>query len=135
MNEPIDPNDEIIHALTPSDYEKLYEEQRVETERLQGLLAISRIGNAQTNHKPSVKPVVTAERARAVLGPVGFLNTGRDDRLRAVQVDPASITDEGLRKLFGRGADFKAAQDLQRSNPGRYAALREGAKILNLYCA
>jgi hypothetical protein len=127
---------ETLHEVTEHDYEALYAESRAENERLKAVLDAARLsagGGAPA--RPSAKAAVSADRVRALLGPVGFLNTTRDEKLKALGVDPASVTDDGLKKLFGRGADFQAAQDLQRSNPGRHATLRECAKILNLYAA
>ena len=127
-----------FHEVTEKDYEALYQDQRAENERLKAILDAARLSSAGRGSpaaRPSTKATVSSDRVRALLGPVGFLNTSRDEKLKALGVDPASITDDGLKKLFGRGADFQAAQDLQRSNPGRHATLRECAKILNLYAA
>lgn len=122
------------HEVTPSDYELLYQEQRQENERLKALLTVARVSGTPGNTQTSTRPVVTAERVEATLGRAAFLNTSRSEKLQAIGLDP-SVTDEYLRKLFGRNADFKAAQDLHKTSPGKYALLREGAKILNIFAA
>ena len=127
-----------LHEVTEHDYENLYREQRAENERLKAILDAARLSSASSGApaaRPNAKAAVSADRVRTLLGPVGFLNSTRSEKLMALGVDPASVTDDGLRKLFGRGADFQAAQDLQRSNPERYAVLKQCALILNLYSA
>jgi hypothetical protein len=78
---------------------------------------------------------VPASRVKALLGPLALLKMTRDEKLQSLGVDPASVTDDGLKKIFGRGNDGKMGGDLQKTSPARYAQLREAALLLNVYGA
>ncbi len=117
----------------PSDYEALYKAQRDENERLQAVITATR--SSVTPAPQSAKAPVSAERLRSTLGPLTLLRMSRAEKLQSIGVDPASVTDDGLHKLFGRGNDGKAAAELSKVNPGRYALLREAADLLRLYAA
>ncbi len=118
----------------PSDYEALYKEQKADNERLQAVITANR--NSKPNLAPqSVKAAVLADRVKAQLGPVGFLKATRDEKLMVLGVDPKSITDDGLQKIFGKRNDPSLGKDLMRSSPARYAQLRQAALLLNLYAA
>jgi len=117
----------------PSDWENLYSQQKLENERLQAVITATR--SARAAAPQSVKPAMTAERLRASVGDLALLKMSRDEKLQSLGVDPASVTDDGLHKLFGRGNDGKAAAELSKVNPGRYGLLREAAVLLGRYAA
>jgi hypothetical protein len=117
------------------DYENLYLAQKEETERLKNVLAASRLSTAPaTGNRQATKPAVTADRVRALVGPVGVLKMTRSEKLQSLGLEPASVDDGYLRRLFGRSNDGTAASELMKQNPSRYLILREAAKILNIFC-
>jgi hypothetical protein len=117
----------------PTDFEKLYEEKVLENERLNAVLTASRIATSAPANK-SHKPVITTARLRAMVGDAAFLGMSRTERIVALGGD-VSVTDDALRKGFGRGNDGKFAQDLHKSDPRRYGLLREMAIALNIFGA
>jgi len=122
-------------ANTPDgtiDWESMYKAKAEETERLSAVLAATRASTPATDPQ-SLKPKITADRAKALAGPAEFLRMTRDQKIQSVGGDPKSVSDEGLRKLFGRGADFQLASDLARSNPAKYALLKQCALITGAY--
>jgi hypothetical protein len=122
-----------LEAQTPSDFESLYTQQKEENARLQAILTAGRV--SKPTALQSAKATVLAEQVKAQLGPVTFYKLNRDEKLQAVGVDPKSITNEGLLKIFGRGSDGSVGRDLNNSSPQRYAQLRQAALILNLFAA
>jgi hypothetical protein len=123
-----------IHEATAIDYEALYLAEKAEKEQAHAVLAATRSQTASSANA-NQKPVITADRFKATVGPVAFLNMTRDAKLRGMGADPAAISDDGLYALFGRGNDGKLAQDLMKSNPGKYRTLKEYALVLNIYGA
>jgi hypothetical protein len=113
------------------DYEALYLAQKEQNEALQGVLLATR-SQAVTANPLNTKPSVTSDRVRAIHGD-GFHKLSRAQKLQSLGVDPVSISDDGLKALFGRGNDGKLAQDLAKTNMGRYRLLKECALILNIY--
>lgn len=128
-------NTEEPRELAPGDYENLYHQQREENERLKTLIASSRLSPVAPHAEKDAEVPVTAARARALLGPVQLLNMSREDKIRSLSVDPATVDDNVLRELFGRGSDGKALAELQRKSPYRVKVLRECALLLNIYGA
>jgi len=124
---------EALKAHKPSDFESLYAEQKEENARLQAVITAGRISKPAAPQ--SAKATVLAAQVKAQLGPVTFYKMTRDEKLQAVGVDPKSITNEGLSKIFGRGSDASVGRDLSNSSPQRYAQLRQAALILNLFAA
>ena len=124
---------EELKAQKPSDFESLYEQQKEENARLQAILTAGRV--SKPTAPQSAKATVLAEQVRARLGDVAFHQLTRDERLLSVGVDPKSITNEGLSKIFGRGNDGSVGRDLMRTSPQRYAQLRQAALITNLFAA
>lgn len=125
-------------ALSPavrpdSDWEALYASSQAENTRLHDVLTASQLSKAPSTQGHSVKAAVTAKRVTALLGAAAVMKLSRDQKVHSLGVDPKSITDDGLQKLFGRRQDGKTAIDLHKTNPARYAQLREVALILNLY--
>jgi hypothetical protein len=117
-------------SVDADSYKRLYEAQREENSRIQRQLDLTR--SERTNSPASVKPRITCERVRATVGELAFLNMTRKERLVAVDVDP-SVTDEFLKKVFGRGSNGSIGRDLHRTDPANYARLREAAKITNAF--
>ncbi|HMH13270.1 MAG TPA: hypothetical protein VK578_09195 [Edaphobacter sp.] len=117
------------------DWQALYLEQKEQTDLLQNVITAARIGQSSNPANKDAKPAITAERFKRMVDPVEFLRMTRDNKLRGLGIDPASITDETLRQLFGRGNDGKLAGDLSKSNLGRYYLLKEAALVLNIYGA
>jgi hypothetical protein len=117
-------------------YSLMYEEQREENARLRSIMSAARISGVPT-HAPGAdrKPSITAEHVRRSVSPVAFLNMTRDQKIQSLGVDPATVTDGALKKLFGRSNDGIAAKDLHLSNPLQYRQLRECALILNKFGA
>jgi hypothetical protein len=115
------------------DYEQLYESQKAETGRLNALLTAAKISNSSA--PKSVQPSMTAQKARAMVGELAWLKMSRDERLISIGVDPKSVTNEGLQKIFGRGNDGSIGKDLMKTSPSRYAQLRQASLALNLYAA
>lgn len=124
-----------LAALTTTpkpDYEALYNEKTAEVERLQTVLTAGRLAANRPDNRSS-KPQITAERVKALVGNAGLLKMSRAEKLASIGVDPNSVTDELLRRIFGRGADGAVGQDLMKSDPARYGLLKQAAIILNIY--
>jgi hypothetical protein len=114
-------------------YEEMYRSQREENERLGNIIAAGRLAPSQAHPDKDRKPGVTADRLKAMLGPVGFLRASRAEKLTGLGLNPSEISDAGLTKLFGKGNNGKESSDLHKTNPFRYRQLREAAIVLNLY--
>ena len=127
-------NGEYAGDVSNADFKLLYESERSESQRLRDVLAATRAATPAPDPS-ALKPKITAERAKALAGPTEFLKMTRDKKILAVGGDPSTITDTGLLRLFGRKADLQLAGDLAKSNPGKYALLKQCALILDLYGA
>ena len=57
----------------------------------------------------------------------------RAEKLGTLGIDANAVTDEGIKKVFGRGADSSIGADLYKSSPAKYAQLKEASLLLNLY--
>jgi hypothetical protein len=119
-------------AAPPTDYEALYNEKVAENDRLSSVIAASRIATSAPANK-SHRPAITAARMRAMVGDAAYLNMSRTEKLVALGVDPASASDDLLRRTFGRGAAGSVGADLHKTSPARYGLLREAALALNIY--
>jgi hypothetical protein len=117
------------------DFEALYRAEKLEKESLQNLQAATRSQSTTAHPSLNTRPSMTADRVRAINGLGTVHQMSRAQKLQALGVDPSTISDDGLRALFGRKQDGKLAQDLFKTNPGRYRLLKECADILNLYAA
>ena len=117
------------------DWQQMYEQQRKETEKLRTILTAAKVGTATSASLQGNKPEITAAHLKASLNPVQFLNLSRDEKLRALKIDPTTVSDDDLHRIFGRGANGAIGADLMKVNPGRYRLLREAAQILNIYGA
>ncbi|MGH9598051.1 MAG: hypothetical protein ACRD3K_14755, partial [Edaphobacter sp.] len=117
---------------TEVDYKTLYESTRGELERTQVLVAAQKTHGASP--ASTSRAGLTAAQVRSQVGELPFLNMGRVERLMAVGADP-SVSDEFLKKLFGRGSDANFARDLNRTDPQRYRTLREAALVTGAYAA
>jgi hypothetical protein len=115
----------------PTDYQKLYEDKVAENEMLTTVIAASRVATSTPANK-SFKPVITADRLRAMVGDLAYHKMPRHDKVVALGGDPTT-SDEVLKKAFGRGNDGVFANDLHRSDPRKYALYRELAIGLGLY--
>ena len=120
-------------SVSESQYKQLYEAQKLETERANALLTAARSTTAVAPQ--TIRPAMTADRVKATLGDLAVYKLTRDQKLQSLGIDPASITDQALSQLFGRGNDGKLGADLVKSNPRQYFLLREAAMLLNLYCS
>jgi hypothetical protein len=122
-------------VLTPSDYQKLYEEGRAENERLSAVIAAARLSAVPSAAHPQrdMKPSVTADRFKGLIGPYEFQKLTRDQKLIGMNLDPASVDDAYLKKVFGRGADGALGSELMKTSPFRYRQLKEAALVLNIY--
>ena len=123
-----------VAGTTPGnlDYKALYEGQAAKTAQLEAVIAAGRL-QSSTAKGDDRKPAVTAQRLKAMLGPVGWLNSTRDEKLVGLGLNPREVDDNLLKKLFGRGNDGKAAQDLHKQNPYRYRVLKEASEALDVY--
>lgn len=120
----------------PTDFETLYKAQQVEIDDLKAVISAARLnGTGSASKLDDRKPSVTAERFKRMVDPVAFLRMTRNEKLAGIGVDPASVSDERLKALFGRGNNGREASELHKLNPYRYKILREAAEILNLYAA
>jgi hypothetical protein len=122
----------------PSDYKVLYESLQAEVDSLKSVISSARLNGVATSQQPADKDkkiAVTADRFRRMVDPVAFLKLTRDEKLTGIGVDPASVTDDRLKALFGRGNSGREAGELFKSSPYRYRQLKEAAEILNLYAA
>ena len=102
-------------ATTPEpqiNWQQMYEQQKKETETLQTILTAAKVGTAAPASLQGNKPEVTATHLKASLNPVVFLNMSRNEKLQALKIDPATVSDDQLRRIFGRGAKW---QHWQRS--------------------
>ena len=125
------PEDTIV---LKTDWEDLYNHQKAETARLHTIIDAARVApSAFPVHR--VQAAITAERVKATVSPTAFLKMTRDDKVRSLGLDPASITDDGLRKVFGRGADNSVKVELMKVSPKRYAELKQASLILNIFAA
>ena len=101
-------------TVTPSaplvDYATLYAEQKEENQRLLHVLAASRINATHPTQNGSVKHPISAERVKRMLGPAALLRMTRAEKLGTLGIDANAITDEGIKKVFGRGADSLLGQ-------------------------
>jgi hypothetical protein len=122
-----------LAAKLPVDFQKLYEEKVEENDRLQNIITSARIASSAPVNK-SHKPSVTVARLRATLGDAVFHGMSRNEKLVSLGVDP-KVSDDTLRKGWGRGNDGRFASDLMKTNPREYGLLREAAIALNIYGA
>jgi hypothetical protein len=122
----------VAAPVTETDYQKLYEQKVEENDRLSAVIAASRIATSTPANK-SHRPAITAARMRALVGDAAYLNMSRTEKLVALGVDPASASDDLLRRAFGRGAAGSVGADLHKTSPARYSLLREAALALNIY--
>ena len=121
-------------VVQEGDYAKLYKEQREENERLNALLTAARLGTAAAVARgQNSKAPVLADTVRAQVGAAQFHQMSRTDKLTSVGLEP-ELSDEMFLDIFAIGAEPQLGLDLSKSNPKRYNMLREGAKILGLYC-
>ncbi len=121
------------HVVNESDYAKLYHETQEQLAQANAIIAASNSASSSAPGK-SVQPKLTAQRLRATVGELGWLNMSRADRLMAIGCDP-SISDDFLRKVFGRNSVGTVGRDLQRTDPSRHALLREAAHCTGMYAA
>jgi hypothetical protein len=127
------PTTEAAHVVTPSDWERLYEESKAENDRLKVVMTAARInGTPSTAAGAANRHKGAANRVRAVVGDAQFQQMSRAERLTAVGCDP-TISDEFLRKIYGRGNTGAIGRDLHRTDPEKYALLREASLILNIF--
>lgn len=116
--------------LEKNPYFRLYNEEKAAHAATKTQLDI--VKTTRTSSGTTAKAAITVEVARAKMGDQWFLGTD-NQRLQALGIDPNTINREELRRLFGRGASSHDAVDYQRTNPQRYATLREAAKALSVY--
>ncbi len=122
--------------VTSSDYKLLYEQQQAELESLKNLVAATRITqqSAGTPDKDR-KPVVSADRARALVGELAWSRMTDAQRIASLGIDPGTLDHGLLRRAFGRGGDSRLAQDLYKTSPFKYRTFKEAAIALNIYAA
>lgn len=126
-------NTEQFHEATPSDYETLYQESQEEISRLKAVITSARLAPVTDHPQKDAKPAVTAARLRATIGDVALRNMTREDKLRALSLDPSTIDDALLQKCFGlasKGNDGKSAREIYNKSPLRYRQLKQAAEIL-----
>jgi hypothetical protein len=117
-----------------TDWEAMYESQRIENGRLKTIMDAAKISPSSTPGK-SVQAAITADRVKATVSPTAFLKMTRDDKERALGIDPTSVTDDGARKIFGRGADPALGIELHKASALRYSQVKQVALLLNIYGA
>lgn len=120
----------------PSDYKLLYEQQQAELESLKNLVAATRV-TQQSAGIPDKdrKPVVSAERARGLVGELAWSKMTDAQRVASLGIDPGTLDHGLLRRAFGRGGDSRLAQDLYKTSPFKYRTFKEAAIALNIYAA
>lgn len=121
-------------TVLKTDWEDLYNNQKAETARLSTIIDAARVAPSAAPAQ-RVQPAITADRVKATVSPTAFLKMTREDKIRSLGVDPASITDDGLRKVFGRGCDNSLKVELMNVSPRRYAELKQVSLILNIFAA
>jgi hypothetical protein len=120
-----------LAAKPPVDFQTLYQEKVEEVDRLNAVITAGRIAASAPANK-SHKPVITTQRLRAMVGDATFLGMSRTEKLVALGVDP-KVSDDVLRKGWGRGNDGQFGSDLMKTNPREYGLLKEAAIALNIY--
>jgi hypothetical protein len=110
--------EDALPLLNEAAYERMYDQSRAEIVRLQALLEATRAARSPSRNQ-SVKPIILAEQFKAQAGAAAFLQMTRDEKLRGIGADPATTSDAGILKVFGRGCDPQVGQDLMRSSPQR----------------
>ena len=120
-------------AKESNEYYHLYNQEKQARETAEATLKAVRENRTVAANTVDHRHTVTAERARDLMGRNQWFCLTDAQKIQAVDVDPSSVDRLQVRALFGKGADSHTAVDFQRSNPRRYAALREVAKVLNIY--
>lgn len=116
--------------LERNPYFNLYQQEKAAHEATRTQLEI--VKTNRTSSGTNARAAVTVEQARGRMGNQWFLSTDAQ-KLQALGIDASTINREELRRLFGRSASSHDAVDYQRTNPQRYATLREAAKALGIY--
>lgn len=125
---------EPVAVVTPSTYEAMYLAERAKADQLREVLAAARINPDRPTAKEAGGPTKSAEQVKAQLGQVQMLNLTREQKLAALGVVDATVTDEFLRCLFGRSNTGQLAKDLHITSPARYALLKQCAILTGAYC-
>jgi hypothetical protein len=123
-----------VVAVVPiiSDHEAIAADLRAENTRLKASLAAVRTGTTGSDTSGG-KPTITAARFRAEVGLNNLRGMPREDKLRGLGLDPASVDDNHLERLFCIGNDGTAVAELMRASPRRYKELKEAANLLGIY--
>lgn len=124
---------EPVTAVTPSAYEAMYHAERAKADQLREVLAAARINPDKPAAKDAGGPVKSADQVRAQLGQVQLLNMTREAKLATLGIVDASVTNQLLRGLFGRGNTGQLAKDLMLVSPTRYALLKQASLLLGIY--
>lgn len=122
-----------LAAKPPVDFEAMYNEKVEENNRLQNIITSAKIASSAPVNK-SHKPAVTVARLRATLGDAVFHGMSRFEKLTSLGA-PTDVSDDTLRKGWGRGNDGRFASDLMKTNPRQYGLLKEAAIALGIYGA
>jgi len=125
--------EEFGHEVTEGDYEALYSESQAENERLKAVITAARLAPVADKPGKDLKPAVSAERLKAMLGQHGINKLTRTEKIVALGLDPAGVDDSFLRRCFGRGNDGSAASELHKTSPLRYRQLKEASLLLGIF--
>jgi hypothetical protein len=122
----------VAAVVTETDHELIAADLRAENIRLKASLAAVRTG-ATGSDTSSGKPTITAARFRAEVGLNNLRGMPRDEKLKGLGLDPSSVSDDHLERLFCIGNDGTAVAELMRASPRRYKELKEAANLLGIY--
>jgi hypothetical protein len=115
-----------------TDHELIAADLRAENTRLKASLAAVRFG-ATPSDTNSGQPTITAARFTAEVGLNNLRGMQKDEKLRGLGLDPASVSIDHLERLFCIGNGGVAAAELNRTSQRRYKELKEAAKILGIF--
>ena len=121
---------DVAAPRTEGDFERLYAASVEENKKLNHLIEAARFSTPPPS-SDSHKTLDTCARVRGRLGELAFHKLTRVERLEAVGVD-VTTTDAYICKIFGSKFDPSLQRDLHRSDPKKYARIREAYRILHL---
>ncbi len=116
-----------------TDWKTLYQAEREKNERMEVAFKAGRFEPATP--RPDVRPAMTNDRLRALWGDLRYQKSSEAERITALGGDPSTVDRGLLKRLFGSpadGNDGREAQELAKTNMGRYRTLREYAKAIRI---
>jgi hypothetical protein len=125
----------VVAAVTENEHEIIAADLRAENTRLKASLAAVRLGTTPSDGSNNGKPLISAARFRAEVGLSSLRGMPRDQKLQGLGLDPATVSDDHMERLFCLGNDGVAAAELMKASPKRYRQLREAADLLGIFGA